>query len=62
MINWKILLLVIIFTIIWDIGGDYLHSLGLVKSVYIGNFHLQHEYMYLLMPIFLILSFLKKNR
>lgn len=58
-INFHILALLLILTLLWGIGGDYLYERGLVKSIYIGSFHLQHEYAYLLIPIYLIWVLIK---
>lgn len=52
----KALLVVLLVSITIDIIGDYLWRKGVVKSVHIGRFHIDHELAYLSIPAYVILA------
>jgi len=56
MIEVKALLVVLFVSILMDVFGDYLWRKGMVKSVYVGRFHVDHELAYLSVPAYLILA------
>jgi len=56
MIEVKALLVVLFVSILIDVFGDYLWCKGMVKSVYVGRFHVDHELAYLSIPAYLILA------
>ena len=59
MVNFLILTILILIAIGWDLIGDYLYEKGYVKSVYIRKFHLEHEFFYLIIPLYIVLSYVK---
>lgn len=60
MINNKILyfFIILFFSVAVDLFGDYLWRKGVVKSVYIGGFHIDHEWVYLSIIVYLVLVWL----
>jgi len=58
MIELYIVLIIFLTSVAIDLVGDYLWNRGLVKSVYVGGFHVDHELVYLSVPIYLVLRWL----